>query len=153
MPLHIAAALLGHLDLNTTRGYVAVYTEAVIEAYQAHLVRRRALRPDVEYREPSAEEWAPFEQHFRRRKMALGDCYRPYQTPCPHEHACVRCPMLRMDPTQLPRLVQIEADIHRLLDEAREHGWDGEVQGLEVTVQAIAEKKGQVERLHPLAPA
>jgi site-specific recombinase XerD len=25
LPIHIAARLLGHLDLNTTQGYVAVY--------------------------------------------------------------------------------------------------------------------------------
>ncbi len=79
--------------------------------------------------------------------MALGDCYRPYHTPCPHEHACVRCPMLRMDPVQLPRLLQVEADTQRLLDEARTNGWEGEMQGLEVTLQAIEEKKGQVQRL------
>ncbi len=147
LPLHIAAKLLGHLDLNTTRGYVAVYPEEVIEAYQAHLTRRRTFRSEVDYREPTPEEWAEFEQHFRRRKMALGDCYRPYHTPCPHEHACVRCPMLRMDPVQFPRLLQIEADTERLLDEARGNGWEGELQGLEVTLQAIEEKKGQIQRL------
>ncbi|MDP9352283.1 MAG: site-specific integrase, partial [Chloroflexota bacterium] len=67
LPLHIAAKLLGHLDLNTSRGYVAVYPEEVVEAYQAHLTRRRAFRSEVDYREPSPEEWAEFEQHFRRR--------------------------------------------------------------------------------------
>jgi hypothetical protein len=54
------------------------------------------------------QEWEEFSHHFRHRKMALGECYRPYGTPCPHEHACVRCHMLRMDPVQPPRLLQIE---------------------------------------------
>ncbi|MBA3241449.1 MAG: site-specific integrase, partial [Acidobacteria bacterium] len=95
LPLHIAAKLLGHADLNTTRGYVAVYEDEVVRHYQTYLARRRAFRPPHEYREPTDAEWAEFAQHFRRRKLALGDCYRPYGTDCPHEHACIRCPMLR----------------------------------------------------------
>jgi Phage integrase family len=147
LPIHIAAKLLGHLDLNTTKGYVAVYPEEVIRQYQGHLLRRRGSRPAIEYREPSEQEWEEFSHHFRHRKMALGDCYRPYGTPCPHEHACVRCPMLRMDPMQLPRLLQIEENTKTLLAEAREHGWDGEVQGLEETLHHLGEKKAQGERM------
>ncbi len=147
LPVHIAAKVLGHLDLNTTQGYVAVYPEQVIRHVQAHVARRRALRPSEEYREPTDAEWAEFEQHFRRRKLALGDCYRPYGTDCAHEHACTRCPMLRMDPAQLPRLLAIEQDTHRLLAEARANGWDGEVLALETTLAAVAEKKAQVARL------
>lgn len=150
LPIHIAAKLLGHLDLNTTRGYVAVYPEEVVRHFQAHIARQRALRPGEEYREPTEAEWAEFEKHFRHRKMALGDCYRPYGTDCPHEHACVRCPMLRMDPEQLPRLLQIEGNTHDLLAEARENGWAGEVQGLEETLVHIGEKKAQVDRIKRL---
>jgi integrase len=147
LPIHIAAKLLGHLNLNTTQGYVAVYPEQVIRQTQAHLARRRALRSGEEYRPPTDAEWADFEQHFRRRRLALGDCYRPYGTDCAHEHACIRCPMMRMDPNELPRLRQIEADTHRLLAEARTKGWDGEVSALETTLLHIAEKAQQVERL------
>jgi len=147
LPIHIAAKLLGHLDLNTTRGYVAVYPEEVTRHYRAHLARHRIVRPAAEYREPTAAEWDAFATHFRRRTMALGDCYRPYGTDCPHEHACVRCPMLRMDPQQLPRLVQIELNTVALIDEARERGWEGEEAGLVETLQHIAEKKAQVERI------
>lgn len=143
LPIHIAAKLLGHLALNTTRGYVAVYPEQVVRHYQAHLARRRASRPPEEYRAPTEEEWAEFAKHFRRRRMGLGDCYRPYGTACPHQHACVRCPMLRMDPAQLPRLLQIEQNTVELLTEAREHGWEGETAGLEETLVHIAE--AQVE--------
>jgi integrase len=147
LPLHIAAKLLGHSHLNTTRGYVAVYEDEIVRHYQTYLARRRAFRPPHEYREPTDAEWSEFARHFRRRKMALGDCYRPYGTDCPHEHACVRCPMLRMDVEQLPRLIQIEADTHRLLDEAKRKGWEGEAAGLETTLVHIKDKKAQVERL------
>jgi integrase len=147
LPVHIAAKLLGHLNLATTQGYVAVYPEQVIRQVQAHIARRRTYRPSEEYREPTNAEWTEFEQHFRKRKLALGDCYRPYGSECPHEHACVRCPMLRMDPEQLPRLIAIEQDTQRLLAEARDKGWEGEVSGLETTLLHIKDKKMQVDRI------
>ena len=37
LPLHIAAALLGHIDLETTRGYTAVFPEEVIIRHQNSL--------------------------------------------------------------------------------------------------------------------
>lgn len=149
LPLHILAKLMGHADLDTTRGYTALYDEDVLRQHRAYLARRRALRPPEEYREPTEEEWAAFEAHFRRRKMALGDCFRPYHTPCPHEHACVRCPALKMDPAQLPRLIQIEQDTQFKLLEARQHGWEGEAVELETTMQGIQEKKAQVQSITP----
>ena len=54
LPLHIAAALLGHLNLDTTRGYTAVFPEHLIAAHQAFIERRRQLRPvDEEPRSPT----------------------------------------------------------------------------------------------------
>ena len=82
LPIHIAQKLLGHLDLNTTQGYVAVYPDAVIRHYREFVANRRWSRPSGEYREPSDAEWAEFEQHFTLRKVALGNCHRPYGTPC-----------------------------------------------------------------------
>ena len=107
MPPHIAQLVAGHRDINTTMGYKAVYPEEVINGHRAFIARRRALRPAGEYRVPTDEEWAEFLGHFERRKVALGDCGRSYDTPCIHEHSCLRCPLLRPDPAQHPRLVQI----------------------------------------------
>jgi len=53
LPIHIAAKLLGHLDLNTTQGYVAVYPQEVIRHYRRFVDQRRATRPSEEYREPT----------------------------------------------------------------------------------------------------
>jgi len=119
LPIHIAAKLLGHLDLNTTQGYVAVYPQEVIRHYRRYIDQRRAGRPSEEYREPTDTEWQEFRDHFALRKVALGTCDRPYGTPREHEHACLRCPMLRMDPGQLPRLLQIETNTQERLAEAR----------------------------------
>jgi integrase len=147
LPIHIAARLLGHLDLNTTQGYVAVYPEEVIRHYRQFIADRRTLRPGEEYREPTDAEWAEFRDHFSLRKVALGTCHRPYGTPCQHEHACVRCPMLRLDPAQVPRLLQIEANTRERLDEARRMQWLGEVAALEESLRHIAGKKQQADRL------
>ncbi|MGW2512131.1 tyrosine-type recombinase/integrase [Streptomyces scopuliridis] len=77
LPIHIGAALLGHLDIRTARGYVAVFDEDVISHYQQFLARRRAERPTTEYRECTRAEWTDFQDHFDRRRVELGSCGRP----------------------------------------------------------------------------
>jgi integrase len=47
LPIHIGAALLGHVNLQTTRGYVAVFNEDVVRHYQGFLDRRRQARPSM----------------------------------------------------------------------------------------------------------
>ena len=102
MPPHIAQLVAGHRDINTTMGYKAVYPDEVINGHRAFIARRRALRPSAEYRVPTEQEWEEFLGHFERRKLSLGTCGRSYATPCIHEHACLRCPLLRPDPAQRP---------------------------------------------------
>ncbi len=96
---------------------------------------------------PQAEEWAAFEKHFLLSTVALGDCERPYGTPCVHEHACVRCPFLRIDPAQLPRLNDIESNTRARLDEARQKTWLGEVAALEESLAHIARKRSRALEL------
>jgi hypothetical protein len=67
---------------------------------------RRVGRPASEYRPVTDAEWDEFEQHFDKRKVELGQGGRPYATPCEHEHACIRCPMLRIDPKMIDRLTR-----------------------------------------------
>jgi integrase len=136
LPVHIAARLLGHHSLATTQSYLAVFQDNLVRSYRAFLNQRRALRPEAEYREPTDEEWHEFQQHFELRKLELGDCARPYGTPCRHEHACVRCPMLRVDPRQRPRLIEIIRNLADRIAEARMNGWLGEVDGLQVSLDA-----------------
>ena len=123
----------------------------VIRHYRRFVDQRRARRPSEEYREPTDAEWPEFRDHFSLRKVALGTCDRPYGTPCQHEHACVRCPMLRLDPAQLPRLLQIEVNTRERLEEAHQMQWLGEVAALEDSLRHIADKKQQAERLGQLA--
>jgi len=63
LPIHIGAALLGHIDLDTTHGYIAVFAEDLIRHYRQFLERRRALRPQEEYRPTTDAEWQEFTEH------------------------------------------------------------------------------------------
>ncbi len=146
LPIHIGAALLGHLNLETTRGYVAVFEEDVTRHYQAHLQRRRRMRPAEEYRQVTDDEWAEFEAHFDKRKVELGTCGRPYATPCIHEHACVRCPLLNVDPKMLHRLDDIETDLIARRQRADDEGWQGEIEGIDLTLGFLRGKRTDVKR-------
>jgi Phage integrase family len=146
LPIHIGAALLGHLSLQTFHGYVAVFREDVIRHYQAHLAGRRASRPASEYRPATETEWAEFEEHFDKRKVELANCGRPYATPCDHEHAC-RCPMLHVDPKMIGRLDQIHADLLTRREHARTQGWLGEIEGIDLTLRFLSGKRAETLRL------
>ena len=111
LPPHIAQIICGHADVATTLGYKAIYPAEAIEAHRAFLARRRSLRPAEEYRTPTDAEWDEFLGHFERRKVSIGTCGRAWATVCQHEHACIRCPMLRPDPTHRGRLVEIRDNL------------------------------------------
>lgn len=146
MPPHIAQLVVGHKDINTTMHYKAVYPEEVITGHRAFIARRRQLRPTQEYRIPTDEEWDDFLGHFERRRVALGTCGRAYATSCIHEHSCLRCALLRPDPTQRHRLVEIRDNLLARIDEAQREGWLGEVEGLKVSLAGAEEKLAQVDR-------
>ncbi|HRV68095.1 MAG TPA: site-specific integrase [Marmoricola sp.] len=146
LPVHITAKILGHDSIATTQTYVAVYDRDVIEHHRAYIARRRALRPSQEYREPTDSEWNEFLGHFAQRKLELGTCGRAYGTGCQHEHACIRCPMLRPDPAQHDRLRTIIDSLEERIAEATDHGWLGEVVGLRTSRAAAEQKLTQMRR-------
>ncbi|WP_202951850.1 integrase [Gordonia terrae] len=124
-----------------------MFNEDVVRHYQQYLESRRAQRNSEEYRPVTPEEWGEFEEHFDKRKVELGTCGRPYGTPCAHEHACIRCPMLRVSPDMLDRLNELETDLHARRDIAQTKGWIGEVEGIALTLSFLARKRTDLERL------
>jgi hypothetical protein len=151
LPPHIAQIIAGHRDINVTMGYKAVYPDEAVQAHLAFLARRRSLRPSDEYRTPTDHEWQEFLGHFEKRKVSIGTCARAFSTPCIHEHACVRCPMLWPDPDQQPRLVEIRDNLTARIAEAEREGWHGEVEGLKISLAGAHEKLSQIDgRAHPI---
>ena len=146
LPPHIAQVIAGHRDINVTMGYKAAYPDEAIQAHLAHLARRRALRPGEEYRAPTDEEWQQFLGHFQHRKVATGTCGRAFATPCAHEHACIRCPMLWPDPAQKARLTEIRDNLAARIDEAGREGWLGEMEGLKISLAGAQDKLAQISR-------
>jgi hypothetical protein len=144
LPPHIAQVICGHRDINTTMGYKAIYPAEAIESHRAFITRRRQARPSEEYRTPTEEEWDQFLAHFEKRKLSIGICARAFGTPCIHEHACIRCPLLRPDPAQRTRLEEIRANLHDRIAEAEREGWLGEVDGLEVSLAGADDKLAQI---------
>ena len=147
LPIHIAAALIGQQDLNTTMSYTAIYPKEVFARYKEFIERRRAGRPVDDYRPPTSRELADFADHFGQRRIELGTCVRPYATPCTHEHACLRCPFQQIDPEQLPRLVEIRLNIKTRIDTARHEQWQGDVAQLEQTLRHVDTKQAELLRL------
>ncbi|MDP9847377.1 tyrosine-type recombinase/integrase [Streptosporangium lutulentum] len=145
MPPHIVQLILGHKSIDTTMGYHTVYPQEVINGHRAFIARRRAMRPSEEYRTPTDQEWEEFLGHFERRKMALGDCGRAYGTSCQHEHSCIRCPLLRVDPAERPRMEEIRDNMIARIAEAEHQGWLGEVERLQVSRAAAEGKLAQLD--------
>ncbi|WP_406489643.1 site-specific integrase (plasmid) [Streptomyces sp. NBC_01650] len=146
LPPHIAQVICGHKSLDTTMGYKAIYPAETLEAHRAFIARRRATRPSDEYRTPTEEEWDAFLAHFEKRKVSIGTCARAFSSPCVHEHACVRCSLLRPDPAQRGRLEEIRDNLLARIAEAKREGWLGEVEGLQVSLASAEEKLAQLDR-------
>ncbi|MCZ1012295.1 site-specific integrase [Streptomyces lydicus] len=145
MPPHIAQIICGHKDINTTMGYNSVYPNDAFEAHRAFIARRRAMRPAEEYRTPTSEEWDQFLGHFEKRKLSVGICGRAFATQCIHEHACIRCSLLRPEPAQRHRLIEIRDNLVARIIEAEQEGWLGEIEGLQISLTGAEGKIAQLD--------
>jgi site-specific recombinase XerD len=148
LPPHIIQKLLGHATLATTQSYAAIFPDDVIRNHRAFIDNRRQLRPSDEYRDVAPDEWDEFEEHFAKRKIAIGDCMRAYGTNCVHEYACEQCKLARPDPGAEPRLRRTREGLLEQIDEARERGWAGEVERLDYIVAGVDDKLAELDRNH-----
>ena len=87
------------------------------------------------------------QRNFQRRKVAIGDCGRSYDTPCIHEHSCLRCPLLRPDPAAKARLEEIRNNLIARIAEAESHHWYGEAEGLKVSLAGANAKLAQMDQI------
>lgn len=152
LPPHIAQVIAGHQSIDTTMGYKAVYPAETIEAHRAFIARRRSVRPSEEYRTPTDGAWDAFLAHFEKRKVSVGTCARAFGTPCIHEHACVRCSLLRPDPAQRARMDEIRQNLEDRIIEAKREGWLGEVEGLQISYSGVNAKLAQIDATHQNDP-
>lgn len=51
-PIHLAAKIVGHNNIEVTRACTAVYQKDVFDAYERFIENRRLARPSAEYHEP-----------------------------------------------------------------------------------------------------
>jgi hypothetical protein len=70
---------------------------------------------------------------------------RAYSIACIHEHACVRCSLLRPTPAQRARLEEIRDNLQPRIAEAIREGWLGEVEGLQVSLASANDKLQQLD--------
>jgi hypothetical protein len=68
------------------------------------------------------------------------------------EPSCLRCPMLATNPKMLPRLDEIEEDLMARRARAEHEAWLGEVEGIDLTLTFLRQKREETKRLARIAP-
>ena len=145
LPPHIAQVIAGHRDINVTMGYKAIYPDEVI----THTRRSSpaAGRPGPPRNTAPRRRGMGRIPRPLRTPQALRRELRPgFRTPCIHEHACIRCPMLWPDPAQRPRLAEIRDNLIARITEAEREGWLGEIEGLQISLAGPNHKLAQIDR-------
>lgn len=125
---------------------LAIFPDDVIRSHRALIENRRRLRPSDEYRAVTAEEWDQFEEHFAKRKIAIGGCMRAYGTNCVHEYACEQCKLARPDLDAEPRLRRTRQGLVEQTEESRQRGWLGEIERLTHILAGVDDKLAEIER-------
>jgi hypothetical protein len=61
--------------------------------------------------------------------------------------------VLHVDPKMLPRLVELERDLRDRRRRAEHEGWTGEIEGINLTLRLLADKKAAAGRANRTRPA
>lgn len=67
-----------------------------------------------------------------------------------HEHACIRCPMLHVNPKMLDRFAELEDDLRARRARAEAEGWLGEIEGIDLTLHFLAGEREQANRMQQI---
>ena len=60
--------------------------------------------------------------------------------------------MININPKMLPRLDEIEDDLQARRSRAGHEGWLGEIEGIDLTLNFLRQKRDQTRRLARIAP-
>jgi hypothetical protein len=60
--------------------------------------------------------------------------------------ACIRCPMLHVNPKMLARLDDLETDLLARRNRAEAEGWAGEIEGIDLTLSFLRTKREDTTR-------
>ncbi|WP_274595847.1 tyrosine-type recombinase/integrase [Arthrobacter sp. TS-15] len=125
LPIHIAQQLLGHINLNTTQGYVAVYPEQVIRNYRTFIDRRRSLRPSLEYRDPLPRNGPTSRTTSRSGASRSVHAIAPTGHPASTSTPASAVPCLRLNRDKFP-VCRIWKATHWNASKRpnRKHGWE-----------------------------
>jgi hypothetical protein len=147
MPPHIAQLVAGHRDIGVTLGYKAVYPEEVINAHRAFITRRRALRPAGNTAPPPTRNGPSSSATSSDANCRSAPAAAPTPPPALTSTPGIRCPLLRADPAQRPRLAEIRDNLTARIGEAQREGWTGEAEGLQVSLAAADHKLAQMDQI------
>lgn len=159
-PRTVSAVTAGAVNAVTRKrhlgdGYEARtirHNNAVVRSFYEFWIDRgggpliNPVRLDRQYRRPHAHH-NPLEP-FRSEGKIRYNPKLPKAKPRAMPDVCIRCPSLRLDPAARPRLIAIIANLKERIAEARLNGWLGEVQGLQISLDAAANKLANLKRLH-----
>lgn len=120
---------------------------------QQFLDRRRAQRPESEYRKPTKTEWSEFNENFDKRRVELGSC-GPLRDPLPARTRLHPLPNAQRQPKMLPRLDELEEDLLARRERAVAEDWGGEIDGLDLTLTLtfLRSKREQARRFERSGP-
>ncbi|WP_073819265.1 hypothetical protein [Streptomyces sp. CB02261] len=64
-----------------------------------------------------------------------------YGTHCRHEHTCIRCPVLQVNPKMVARLNELEKDLLLRRQRAEAESWLGEIDDIDQTLVFLRSKR------------
>lgn len=121
------------IDDAAAGGTLVELGKLLLRSGQAHLDLFYFAEPSFAFSLGNAGEKVVTDLHEPITLGGLGPEHRA-------ANACIRCPVLRPDPEQMPRLEEIHANLLDRLQEAKEQGWLGEVAAIEASLAAAEQK-------------
>ncbi len=139
--LHTIMTVLGHASPHMTMVYAQISDPVVRQDYQAVLGQGATIAGSSAEAlqagtlSPTDLQWR--ESNFFKTELELGRCLRlPQEGPCECE-LYLTCAKFVTTPAYAPRLRRRRRIEQELVEEARQHGWQREVERHQCTIRRI----------------